>query len=405
MIIDPKIKNITLIERNTTDVDEQHVLVYDGRHYKINGNLAVLIYFLQHHTTTEEAAKAIYKSTNLSCATQQLDKVISKYINPIFEVAPPTQKTQFTFKHEILPKHIVSRFSTWFRFLFKPAIMYPLIGIAFILNILFYIFNPLYLLASIDNNLYSFLAALLFLLFSVLFHELGHVSACRYNNIEHGGIGIGLYITIPVFYSDVTNAWVLEKSKRIIINIAGVYFQLLILIPLLIINTFHPSYFLQYMILVLNFNFLFTLNPFFKFDGYWIVSDLLGIANLRNKTQEMLTYFLRIITFKKNVQKPAILKLNKTKRNIFIAYALITNLFFGYFFIFVIPVFIYQYFKQMPSTIKSFLLNAAAGRIDFSTLFSILTQSIMLLLIFFLLYKVLSHLSKAVLSKKKKVLS
>lgn len=405
MIIDPKIKNITLIERNTTDVDEQHVLVYDGRHYKINGNLAVLIYFLQHHTTTEEAAKAIYKSTNLSCTTQQLDKVISKYINPIFEVAPPTQKTQFTFKHEILPKHIVSRFSTWFRFLFKPAIMYPLIGIAFILNILFYIFNPLYLLASIDNNLYSFLAALLFLLFSVLFHELGHVSACRYNNIEHGGIGIGLYITIPVFYSDVTNAWVLEKSKRIIINIAGVYFQLLILIPLLIINTFHPSYFLQYMILVLNFNFLFTLNPFFKFDGYWIVSDLLGIANLRNKTQEMLTYFLRIITFKKNVQKPAILKLNKTKRNIFIAYALITNLFFGYFFIFVIPVFIYQYFKQMPSTIKSFLLNAAAGRIDFSTLFSILTQSIMLLLIFFLLYKFLSHLSKAVLSKKKKVLS
>ena len=405
MIIDPKIKNITLIERNTTDVDEQHVLVYDGRHYKINGNLAVLIYFLQHHTTTEEAAKAIYKSTNLSCTTQQLDKVISKYINPIFEVAPPTQKTQFTFKHEILPKHIVSRFSTWFRFLFKPAIMYPLIGIAFILNILFYIFNPLYLLASIDNNLYSFLAALLFLLFSVLFHELGHVSACRYNNIEHGGIGIGLYITIPVFYSDVTNAWVLEKSKRIIINIAGVYFQLLILIPLLIINTFHPSYFLQYMILALNFNFLFTLNPFFKFDGYWIVSDLLGIANLRNKTQEMLTYFLRIITFKKNVQKPAILKLNKTKRNIFIAYALITNLFFGYFFIFVIPVFIYQYFKQMPSTIKSFLLNAAAGRIDFSTLFSILTQSIMLLLIFFLLYKFLSHLSKAVLSKKKKVLS
>jgi putative peptide zinc metalloprotease protein len=46
--------------------------------------------------------------------------------------------------------------------------------------------------------------------------------------MKAGSIGFGFYLLIPVFYADVSNAWSLSPGKRIIINIAGMYFQLLL---------------------------------------------------------------------------------------------------------------------------------------------------------------------------------
>lgn len=64
----------------------------------------------------------------------------------------------------------------------------------------------------LDLNIYI-LSGLLFFLFFLSFHELGHASACRYFDISHGGIGLGLYINIPVFYTDVSSVWKLPRKK------------------------------------------------------------------------------------------------------------------------------------------------------------------------------------------------
>ena len=205
---------------------------------------------------------------------------------------------------------------------------------------------------------------------------------------------------MPVFYSDVTNAWLLCPSKRLVVNIAGVYFQLLIIIPILILHLIYPNEFFRYMIIALNINFLFTLNPFFKFDGYWIVSDALGVANLRSKTQEILIYFWGKIRRQK-MEKPAILQITKVKRNIFIIYSIIMNLFFAYFFIYIIPVFTYRYFTQMPAIIKSFVLNASTGHVEFHILSSIVTQTALLLFILYMLYKFLFPFMQKMIGNKK----
>ena len=39
------------------------------------------------------------------------------------------------------------------------------------------------------------------------------------------------YITFPVFYTDVTDVWCLTRRQRVIVNLGGVYFQLIFLIP------------------------------------------------------------------------------------------------------------------------------------------------------------------------------
>ena len=62
----------------------------------------------------------------------------------------------------------------------------------------------------------------MFFIFSSLIHELGHASACHYFQIPHGNIGFGLYLNIPVFYTDVSQAWKLTRRERFLINI-GVF--------------------------------------------------------------------------------------------------------------------------------------------------------------------------------------
>lgn len=144
---------------------------------------------------------------------------------------------------------------------------------------------------------------------SSLFHELGHASACQFYNIRHGGIGFGLYLNFPVFYTDVSNTWTLPRKKRCIVNVAGVYFQILLLIPLLIIYFYTQNDILKYVTIMTNINFIITLNPFFKFDGYWLMTDLLGVANLRKKMWGVYHLFVEKTEKKKNTNKSLIFSL------------------------------------------------------------------------------------------------
>ena len=42
------------------------------------------------------------------------------------------------------------------------------------------------------------------LLGATVVHELGHAAACRYGDATPGGMGMGLYLVWPAFYTDVT---------------------------------------------------------------------------------------------------------------------------------------------------------------------------------------------------------
>ena len=47
------------------------------------------------------------------------------------------------------------------------------------------------------------------------FHEIGHASGCYYSGARPGRIGCGLYLAWPAFYTDVTDAYRLERKGRI----------------------------------------------------------------------------------------------------------------------------------------------------------------------------------------------
>lgn len=120
----------------------------------------------------------------------------------------------------------------------------------------------------------------------LLFHEFGHAAAAYKYGCRRVTIGLGWYICFLVFYADLSEAWKLSRKQRVLVDSGGMYFQA-IFTSILVIEQYQTnSAVLFYSILMLNFSFIWNLNPFFRMDGYWLASDILGISNLRTATYQ-----------------------------------------------------------------------------------------------------------------------
>ncbi len=119
----------------------------------------------------------------------------------------------------------------------------------------------------------------LFLL-SMLFHELGHAAASRRYGARPSAIGFTLYLMFPALYSDVTATWALSRRQRVAVDLGGTYFQLVVASAYAVADVMEPSRAVHLGLLMILGTALFNLNPLFKFDGYWVLADTLGVTNL-----------------------------------------------------------------------------------------------------------------------------
>lgn len=220
-------------------------------------------------------------------------------------------------------------------------------------------------------------------------------SACKYFGVRHGGIGFGLYLNFPVLYTDVTEVWKLDRKQRCVVNIAGVYFQCYWLIGLLIGYLLTGNDILRFLILTMNFGFLMTMNPFFKFDGYWIASDLLGVPNLRTRSKELLTYWYKQIRKQPITRIPYLLQISPTAKYGLLIYSIAVNLFMGFYFLYIIPIFLYQFVHTFPNAVNELIFYLSNGMTPpFILLRNIGSQLIFLALIGYLFWNLIRPLIK-----------
>lgn len=267
--------------------------------------------------------------------------------------------------------------------------MWSLLLVATALDILFFTTTTDLLEFANRISAFSIFALIVFIVASSMFHEFGHAAACSHYGVKHGGIGFGLYINFPVLYTDVTNVWLLPRRHRVVVNIAGVYFQCLIMILLLAAFFLTGDDTVRYMILTMNFGFLLTLNPFFKFDGYWIATDVLGVPNLRKRSMDMVRYLFQRLTRKSiNNTKPYLLQIRKRERILVCIYALAVNIFMGYYFLYIIPMFLYDFMGNFPQEVRQLVLCMANNVTPpFALLRNIFSQTLFFALILLMLYR------------------
>lgn len=388
-----KYKQIHIQNFSSASVKERFLLVYNGRHYEAGAPVVDLIRCLQQENTQEEAVVAFVEKKKGMFSYAQVEDVITRLIQPMFADGEKSRKRTFLYERELFSASAINRFSDTCRLMFRKGVMLPLMAAVLAADVWFFCSTDNLLTFNGSANAYMVVGLLVFMVVSSLFHELGHASACKHFGIRHGGIGFGLYLNFPVLYTDVTEVWRLRRADRCIVNLAGVYFQMYILLALLALFYVTGSDTVRYMILTLNLGFIMTLNPFFKFDGYWIASDVLGIPNLRSRSKELLGYVYRRMRGRAADETPYLLQTNRLGRYGLLVYAVVVNLFMGYYFFYILPKFMVDFVASFPDEIHQLVLYLSNGMApSFALLRNIFMQLVLLGLVGFMLYNVIRKL-------------
>jgi putative peptide zinc metalloprotease protein len=173
-----------------------------------------------------------------------------------------------------------------------------------------------------------------FLLFvvSLGIHELGHALTLKNYGGECHEAGFMLFYGSPALYVDSGDGYLMtNRSHRLWFYFSGVYGELLLCaigayVWFLTLpgSPIHHLAFLVFLFSGLS-GFLMNMNPLVRLDGYFILSEILGIQNLREESFGFVKRWLKRHIFRLEVEEPH--EQTKRKRRIFRTYGIIALLY------------------------------------------------------------------------------
>jgi putative peptide zinc metalloprotease protein len=141
----------------------------------------------------------------------------------------------------------------------------------------------------------NWLSLALTLALTKILHEFGHGLSCKHFGGECHEIGVMFLVLTPCLYCNVSDSWMLpNRWHRAAIGAAGMYVELVLASIATFVWWFSSPGPLHYFCLNIMFicsvsTVLFNANPLLRYDGYYILSDILEIPNLRPKASTILS--------------------------------------------------------------------------------------------------------------------
>ena len=250
------------------------------------------------------------------------------------------------------PDKLLTRLDPWLGWLFEPpAIVAMLVFAASALLLVLVNFDTFqaklpefHQFFASGNWLYLAIA----LAFTKVFHEFGHGLSCKHYGGECHEMGVMMLVFTPCLYCDVSDSWMLpSKWKRAAIGAAGMYVEVI----LASIATFlwwnsHGGIFNQLCLDVMFVSsvstLLFNANPLLRYDGYYILSDLLEIPNLKQKAKSITSRIMSKWCL--GIKQPDDPFLPQRRLGLFALYAVASGL-YGWFVSLSIFLFVWNVFK------------------------------------------------------------
>ena len=134
-------------------------------------------------------------------------------------------------------------------------------------------------------------------------HELGHAYTATRHGVRVPAMGVSFLVMVPVLYTDTSGAWRLRsRRQRMAIDAAGILAELSVASVAIFLWSFLPdgplrtgAFILATMSLATSL--LVNASPFMRFDGYYILSDLIGVPNLASRAFAVARWRLREVLF------------------------------------------------------------------------------------------------------------
>jgi putative peptide zinc metalloprotease protein len=121
-------------------------------------------------------------------------------------------------------------------------------------------------------------------------HEFGHAVACKRFGVPCKDIGFLLSFGMICPYVDITDAWAVgSRRKRIVIALGGIYLEAIVAAVAGIawsftVESWLHDLFFRVMLVSSATTLLFNANPFLRYDGYFVLSDCIGMQNIRERS-------------------------------------------------------------------------------------------------------------------------
>lgn len=310
---------------------DEYILCYKEEYYQVGSLVYLILLYGKRCNTLEEIISELNRN---DLTVFKLKNIIESSIIPVFNTEiilsknDLERKKNYWCRFEIKSIGKSRRIITWIKPIFGKFFGY-ILGIALILNTILYLFLPD---ISLNGGVYSVIADIisiyviyLIILFS---HEFGHIAAALNAGLKDRCVNFAMYYVFPVLYVKLDDTWTLDLKSRTKINLAGITIQILLNIPFLLLIILCKDSYLITQILYISFWFntatiILNLIPFMKFDGYWILSDLLKIPNLMQESNNWLkSFFIKPSPFSSKG-----IEIKGIKKVIFVLYSLFKPIF------------------------------------------------------------------------------
>jgi putative peptide zinc metalloprotease protein len=279
--------------------------LYDGRFVKVSADVKRIIECLVAEppvTDPEEIAEQLRQEGAADLQSSEIERLIESVLLPQEIVVPSDGSTprgiesrgsRLWFHFKLFDGRSLGATAKFVTFLFSrqwaigAGVLWLLLTAALLAQ------GAHHVLLSTESYRFSLAQFLLLVVPALVIHELGHAFSCFRFGVRAREMGVGLYLFRPVVYTDMSEAWLLTRSQRVVTDLAGTYFGGLYILAISALALAVPSPAVLWALVLLYTGTLVNLNPFLRFDGYWVLTDWLGLVNVHRRAVALFSYHVK----------------------------------------------------------------------------------------------------------------
>jgi len=351
---------------NGEDREEYVLASADGRQFRVSALAHRILARLDGETTLDQIADEL-AGDSISVTPEQLRSLLEeKYLKlgVIEDADAPSVPGRTAVRRRpgfpmllalpLVPQRLVGVLAGGLHYLYLPALALPLLALVAWTHALVYSTR----LEVRGLGPESYLWITLLCLLSILVHELGHAAAVRRFGGTPGTIGWGLYLLLPTFFADVSQLWRFPRRQRMVVDLGGAYFQLLVFAVYAVLALSTGNRELLATCHLIDVMVLMALNPLFHFDGYWFLADYLAVPKLQAMAFRAVRNALRKVAGRP-VEPLGLPPMRPLPRAVFWSYSALASVF-----LVAVGWLIYRYLSNVVLTLPVVVPQAIAGVAD-----------------------------------------
>ncbi len=185
-------------------------------------------------------------------------------------------------------------------------------------------------------------------------HELGHGLTCKHFGGEVHEVGFMALVFTPYFFVNVSDTWTMSNRKhRMLVSAAGIYVELIFAaFAVFLWAVIQPGWlhnFLFNIIIITSVStIMFNANPLMRFDGYYILTDLIEVPNLQGKARALIQHQFNQLLFGHSSKDAVLSRMPLPRRRfaLFYTYAVLSWI-YGYWVIYKLIVFMKPHLQPL----------------------------------------------------------